>query len=247
MQEELKLLGLNDIDIKTFLTLLELGESSASEIAHKSGISRASIYDILERLEKEGLASHIIKNFKRYFSASDPKSIIEDLEFKKKKINDILPELERIKKSTPEEKTKTEIYEGKKGIQAVLNLILDEKEIFVIGASRKTQEVLPYFMENWHRERIRRKVKVKIIYNDTQKVREDLKKQEIKEFLGIKNNWDYRFIHTDYLSPVMTVVFGNKIVLINWVKNPSGILIQNRDIAETYRQYMLNLWKIARK
>lgn len=247
MQEELKLLGLNDIDIKVFLKLLELGESSASEIAHKSGIPRASIYDILERLEKEGLASHIIKNFKKYFSASDPKSIVNDLEYKKKKIKDILPELEKIKKSIPEEKTKTEIYEGKKGIQAVMNLILEEKEIFVIGASRKTKEVLPYFMENWHKERVKRKVKVKIIYNNTKEIRKELKKPEVKRFLGAKSNWDYKFLHTDYLSPVMTVVFGKKVALINWVKTPSGIIIQNKDISETYRQYILNLWKIAKK
>lgn len=247
MKEELKLLGLNDVDASIFLSLLELGEASASEIAHKSKVPRASVYDILERLENQGLASHTIKDFKKYFSACDPKSIIKDLEYKKSKINNILPELEKIKKSTPEEKTKTQVYEGKKAIQSILNTILDEKELFVIGASRKTQEVLPYFMDNWHRQRAKKKINVKIIYNDSPETRKQVKKQEIKKVLHSDKNWQYRFLHTNYLSPIMTVIFGNKVALINWTKNPHAILIENTDTAETYKQYMLNLWKLSKK
>jgi len=247
MKEELKLLGLNDTDIKVFLTLLEIGESSASEIAHQSKVPRASIYDILERLEKEGLTNHATKDFKKYFSATEPKTILKNLEYTKQKIKDILPELEKIKKEIPKEKTKIEVYEGKKGIQSILNLMLEEKELFVIGASRKTQEVLPYFIDAWHKERARRKIKIKIIYNDISEVRTKLKNPETQKILGAKTNWDYRFLHTNYLSPVMTIIFRNKVVLINWIKNPSAILIQNKDIAETYKQYMLNLWKMSKK
>jgi len=246
MEEELKLLGLNNIDIKVFLTLLKLGESSASEIAHKSEVPRASIYDILERLEREGLANHIIKDFKKYFSATEPNSIIKNLEYTKQKIKDILPELEKIRESS-DKKTKTEIYDGKNGIQSILNLILEEREIFVIGASRKTQEVLPFFIEKWHKERIKKGIEVRIIYNDVLEVRKELQKPNVKKILGVKKNWRYKFLKTDYLSPIMTVIFGNKVALINWINNPSGILIQDKDIAETYKQYMLNLWKVARK
>ena len=114
-----------------------------------------------------------------------------------------------------------------------------------MGASRKSAEVLPYFLKKWHKERIRRKINVKIIYNDIEAVKKSLKKA--KDYLGIGKGWNYRFLHVNYLSPIMTIVFGNKTALINWVKNPSAILIESKDIAETYKQYILNLWKIARK
>jgi len=245
MEEELRLLGLNDVDIKVYLTLLELGESLASQIANKAGIPRASIYDVLERLEQEGLVSHIVKDFKKYFSGAEPKTIIENLEYQKKRIKDILPELEKIKTKPLAEKTKTEVYEGDKGIQTIMNLVLDEKELFVMGASRKSGQIMPFFLEKWHKERIKRKIKVKIIYNDTEEIRKSLKKS--KEFLGIGTGWNHKFLHVNYLSPVMTIVFGNKVALINWVKTPSAILIQSKDIAETYKQYILSLWKIAKK
>ena len=246
MEEELKLLGLNEIDVKVYLALLKLGEASASEIAKKAEVPRASIYDILERLIKEGLVSHIVKDFKKYFSAADPKTIVESLEYKKKKIKDILPELEKVRKKT-EEVSKTEIYTGIKGMQTIVNMTLEEKEMFVLWATRKTAEVMPYFMEKWHRERAKRKIQVKIIYNDTEEIRKSIK--QAKDYLQLeKGGWNYRFLHISYLSPIMTVVFGNKVMLGIWKKEqPSAILIENKDIAETYKQYILSLWKIAKK
>jgi len=97
MEEELKLLGLNDTDIKVYLALLELGESLASKIAEKARIPRASIYDILNRLIKEGIVSYVTRDFNKYFNAADPKTIVENLEYKKSKIKDILPKLEEIR------------------------------------------------------------------------------------------------------------------------------------------------------
>lgn len=244
MEEELKLLGLNSTEIKLYITLLKIGESPASEIAKKSGIPRSSIYDVLERLEKEGLATHITKNFLKFFTATDPGTIITNLEHTKKKIQDVLPELNKIK-NRGVVSPKTEIYTGQKGMQNVLNMILKEKELFVIGASKKTSDVLPFFMESWHKERAKRKIQTKIIYNNTKEIKKDLAKSEY--FLQSKSGWHHKFLNMNYLSPVMTVVFGNKVMLGTWKKDePSAVLIEDKDIAETYKQYILGLWKIAK-
>ena len=66
--------------------------------------------------------------------------------------------------------------------------------------------------------------------------------------LGIPKYWKYRFLSTDYSSPLMTIVFGDKTALIMWKKDmPSAVLIHGKDIAETYKRYILNLWKVAKK
>ena len=245
MIEELKLLGLNEIDVKVYLKLLEIGESLASEIAKKSNVSRASIYDILERLQKEGLVSFIVKDYKKYFSASEPKIIIENLENTKNKITQILPDLEKIRQKPKFEEIKSEVYDGPKGIQAISNMILEEKELFVLGASRKSSEVLPYFLPQWMKQRIKKKIKVMIIYNDTPQIRKSVK--ENSKYLGTKHGWNTKFLKVKNYSPLMTVVFGNKIALIMWRKeHPSAVLITSRDAAETYKEYILNLWTIAK-
>lgn len=248
MEEELKLLGLNEIDIKVYLKLLEIGEGLASDIAKKTNIPRASIYDILERLEKEGLVSFIIKDFKRYFSAAEPKTIVKALDYKRDKINDILPQLEEISHRGLGESIKTEVYQGIKGLQTILSRVLESKEMWVIGASRKSIQVLPYFMEKWHKERTKKKIGVTIIYNDTRDVRESMQKKETIKLLGVPKYWRHRFLNISYSSPLMTIVFEGYTALIMWKKDmPSAILIHSKDISETYKQYILNLWKIARK
>jgi len=245
MIEELKLLGLNEIDVNVYLALLEGGESLASEIAKKSEVPRASIYDILERLQKEGLVSFIIKGHKKYFSASEPKTIVENLDNTRNKINQILPDLEKIRQKPKFEEIKSEVYDGSKGLQTILNMILWEKEAFVLGASRKSSEVLPYFLPQWMKQRIKKKIKVNIIYNDTLEIRKSVK--ENSEYLGIDKGWNVKFLKIDNYSPLMTIVFGNKIALIMWRKeHPSAVLITNRETAETYKEYIMNLWKIAK-
>ncbi|MCK5025788.1 MAG: hypothetical protein KAS15_04305, partial [Nanoarchaeota archaeon] len=58
---------------------------------------------------------------------------------------------------------------------------------------------------------------------------------------------EYKFLPTDKITPIVTAVFGDKVLLGSWKKeNLSVILIQDNDIAETYNQYILNLWKIAK-
>lgn len=245
MIEELKLLGLNEIDVKVYLALLEEGESLASNIAKKIQIPRGSIYDILERLQDEGLASFIVKDFKKYFSASEPKTIIENLENTKNKISQILPDLEKIRQTPKFEEIKSEVYDGAKGLQTILNMILDEKELYVLGASRKSSEVLPYFLPQWMKQRIKRKINVTIIYNDTLEIRKSVK--ENSEYLGINKGWNAKFLRICNYSPLMTMVFGNRIALIMWRKeHPSAVLITNRETAETYKEYIMNLWKIAK-
>jgi len=242
MEEELKLLGLNDTDIKVYLALLELGESVASKIAEKAKIPRASIYDVLNRLIKEGLVSHVTKDYNKYFNAADPKTIIENLEYKKNKIKDILPGLEEIKHKEAEEKIKTGIYEGIRGMQTVFNMMLKEKEILALGGSGKTSQVMPYFMPKWSKQRKMKGIMVRMIYQDTEENRKRVKQVE-KDLQPIK----YKFLHTDYLSPILTMIFENKIMFGLWHKEPSATVIENKEVAKTYRQYFESLWKIASK
>lgn len=241
MKEELKLLGLNDTDVKVYLTLLRFNQTLASEIAKKSGIPRASIYDILRRLEEEGLVSYVVKDNKKYFSAANPKTIIETLDYKKKRISEIIPNLEKLQERKLNNIPKTEVYTGKKGLQTILNLILQEKEFFAMGVSKNSSVVLPYFIEKWEKERKKRKINAKIIYNDTKEIRASVKKANYP-----KEEWQCKFLPTENITPVVTVVFGSNVMLGSWKKeNPSAILIQDKDIAKTYKQYILRLWDIA--
>lgn len=147
---EIKLLekiGLTEGESKVYLALLELGQSSITNIITKSRVSTSKSYDILNRLEDKGLVSHVIMKGVKYFKAADPQRIIEILEEEKEKIentklqiNKIIPELiakQRLKEAEEE----AEIFVGMKGLASVFNeetewMKKTKKPSYVIGLTK---------------------------------------------------------------------------------------------------------------
>ena len=59
---DLKRIGLTEGEIKIYNALLELGETTRTELAKKSGISPSKIYDVANRLLEKGIISSVKKN-----------------------------------------------------------------------------------------------------------------------------------------------------------------------------------------
>jgi len=51
-------IGLTKGEIKTYLTLLQIGESTTGKIIDEAGISSGKIYEILNKLIRKGLVMH---------------------------------------------------------------------------------------------------------------------------------------------------------------------------------------------
>src|SRR3989338_11032182 len=133
--QTLQKFGLEKQEVKTYLGLLDLGESTATKLAERTGLGRVHMYQIVNRLIERGLASYIVKNNVKYFSASDPETLLKDIQQKEQDLQKILPELKaRQNKLIPE--TKVEIYRGREGINTILKMILkDEIPYFILGGA----------------------------------------------------------------------------------------------------------------
>jgi len=112
----LEKIGLTKSEIRVYLALLKLGQTTAGPIVDEAKVTRSKIYDILERLKNKGLVSYITKESTKYFSAADPKSLLDYLEEKEKEIQDdkesvkeILPEL-LLQQTLVEKKKIAEIF-----------------------------------------------------------------------------------------------------------------------------------------
>lgn len=82
IQEVLKDFGLSDSENTVFSTLLRIGSRQASTVAKRTGISRAHVYDILDRLVRRGLVSMHEKDGVRHFTAMSLDELILALEQK---------------------------------------------------------------------------------------------------------------------------------------------------------------------
>ncbi len=237
-------LGFTDYEISIYLTLLELGESSASKIAEKIRLNRTHTYDILESLISKGLVSYVIKNNRKYFRPTHPNRLLESIKEKEKylkqqgeNIKQLIPQLLMLKQPT-EEKTKVEIFHGKEGIKTVYNDILRKtRKYYVLGATGKIAEIMQFYFPHHEKERIKKKIRLKLLFNESARKKDIATKREFAEI---------RFLPSEYSSPIPITIYNNKIVTLIWTE-PLGIVVENNQVAETYKKYFELLWKISKK
>ena len=241
--EKLKEFGLSEKEAKAYLASLELGDATASDISIKSNLPRTLVYDILERLIERGLISYSVKSNKKHFLAVHPKEFLGIIREKETAISSIMNELETIYKKEGAKRPKVEIYEGKEGMKTVMNDILrsELKEFLAYGSSRSSYELIPAFMNDWHKKRIKQKVIMKIIYNNTKQA-----KSMIKNFKSTLEYTKYKFMPIELESPTATIIYGDKVILQSWTKEPFAVMIKSKEMAENQRRYFEELWKIAK-
>lgn len=242
-KSSLKEIGLTDHEITVYLTLLQLDESLASKIAEKIRMNRTHTYDILESLISKGLVSYVIKNNRKYFKATHPNRLLESIKEKEKhlkqqeeNIKQLIPKLLSLKQPA-EEKTKVEIFNGKEGIKTIYNDILRKtKEYYVLGATGKIAEIMQFYFPHHEKERIKKRIKLKLLFNESAR----------KKIIATKREYaEIRFLPPEYSSPVPTTIYNNRVVTLVWTE-PLAIVVENKEVADTYREYFNLLWKISK-
>ena len=244
---QLEKIGLKEKEAKTYIALLKKGPSLANSLAKETDILRSSIYDYLDILVNKGFVSYAIQSGKKYFTAVDPKKILDNFEEQREKeeiaLKEIIPELTKLQ-NIAKKKANVEIFEGKEGMKSVFSYILKDnpKEILVYGSSGVSYKLLPFFMEHWHKQRIKQKISARIIYNNVPESRERIKKGPSVRYIDIK------FMPIKNFSLTGTLIYHNKVLITMWnPETPLTISIESKDIVKQYRDNFELLWKIAKK
>lgn len=227
-------IGFTNSEIKVYLSLLELGKSSAGEILKKSNINNSMLHLSLNNLIKKGFIGYTKKGKNRVYKASEPESLLEYIEDKKIELNKILPELKK-KEKRVEEKEYTEIFEGLKGISTALNTLIsdakkgDEFLFFSSSIAEKDKEIQEFY-SLFDGKRNNKKLITKGIA--PKRLKEIFEKRKIK-------NMKY----TDFPIPENQGICNEKIVIFSWEENPKAILISSRTIARKQRDFFNEYWK----
>lgn len=244
MIEELKKFGLSEKEARVYLASVELGDTTASAISIKSNLPRTLVYDILERLIELGLISYAIKANKKHFTAANPQELVRILKDKERVISNIMPSLMEMSKAHGSQRPQVEVYEGKEGMKTVMDDILRSgaKEFLGYGSSRSSYEIIPAFMEEWHKRRIKQKVVMKVIYNNTKQTRD-----KVRHLQSSLKYAHYKLMPIEVELPTATVIYAGKVVLQSWTKEPFAVMIESKEMAENQKRYFEQLWKIAKR
>jgi len=238
-------LGLTKGEIKVYLALNNLGESSIGPIGSESKVSKSKIYDILDKLIKKGLVGYLIKEGKKYFMANDPHMILEYIDKKENELNNtrkevqqILPQLIQQRESVPKKRV-AEMYEGFQGLKAIREeLMLTFKSgdtLLVLGAPKIANVKWEGWFLDFHRRRIKRKVKMKIIYNANAReygeIRKKMKLTQVK------------YLANDLISPNWIDIFQDTVLFVMVLKNPLAFVVRDKELANSFRSYFEIMWK----
>jgi|SRR3989338_1359540 len=245
IEQSLESIGLTKSETRVYLSLIELGSSSVGKIIDKSGTTSSKIYELLDKLIQKGLVSSVIKKGVKYFEAAPPSRILGYLNEKgsqlKNQISDIkhiIPELE-LKQKLSKEVSEISVYKSMKGIETIFSIILNSlkknDEYHVFGARTGATEAQRIFLLKYHEKRVAKCIRLKILFSkDLQNIIKPYEQMKLTEV---------RYMNPQLMSPTQTMIVKDKTIIILWKENPMGIIIENKEIAESYKKYFLFLWK----
>lgn len=244
LKRKLEDLGLSEKEASVYLASLELGASTAAEIAMHAGVNRATTYAVIEDLKKQGLMSSFERGKKAVFTAESPERLGALLRIREQKFREglrgleqVMPELAQIFASAGE-RPRVRFFEGEAGIAAIREDILKTKTDF-FDEILPLDEVNRFFPPHKgdHREMMRKKlahVKNRIIYTT----------KEEAIFPSVRDLTRYKFVDPKKL-PIATeiVLYANKAILVAYKQKLVGVLIEDEVMAKTLRAIFDVLWE----
>lgn len=236
--EILKEIGMTNTEIKVYVAMLELGSSLASVISRKSNVERAVTYHTVEKLIRKGMASHIIRENRKYFSAADPEKLGDLHKDKEIILHEAIEELNRLKMAS-KETLSVEVFRGVEGFKTVLDdIIRGKKPYFIIGYTGRAPKISKFWYAHWQKRRIKNKIPRYVLVDKGNEKQDALKYSMTKIRIMSEK--------TITEPKTSTIVYGNdKVLLFLPLEEFAGIRIKNKEVHNSYKEYFDILWKSA--
>jgi len=236
MIDTLENAGLTRTEANVYIFLLRNGASPQAEITKSTQLHRRTVYDVLARLVEKGVISSITKNNRQFYEAVRPERFKEILDEKSRALDAAMPKLNAMLKGRPG-KEQTKFFSGRHGLKAIFeDQIAEGKTILIMGASPMANRMMKYYFTSFDRRRVEKKIKARIILDRS--VKGKFKRVPLAQV---------RYIGEQIGSVAATNIYGDKVAIILWNElTPFAILIESKDIADSYRKIFEVAWERAK-
>ncbi len=243
IQNMLKKIGLTEGECQVYGALVTLGTSTTGKIVKQAHIGSSKVYEVLQRLHQKGLVSYIVKNGVKYFDATPPERLVDFLEEKKEELSNTQTEIKKIiplikaERKKTEEQNQTIVYTGKQGPRIILKEILEagEQGYSHFGFGTDTDPYIEHLPHD-----------LKKFIEDSKKIKFLQKLLFVKGFRSPNTEAKVRYLPKEYLFPVRTMIYGNKVAIVDFTKPITTIVIENKAVADSYRKHFELLWGLAK-
>ena len=239
--EALKSIGLSKTETIVYLDLVKNKPSLANEITRRTKVHKSNTYEALNGLIAKGFVEEVFKANKRFFSARDPRFLIDYLYQKEMEMKQIIP---LITSSFNEDSYNEQEVSLSNGIVAARNSMLDllksDSEICSYSVPSGILEVLgEWFIDTFHKKRVERKIPLRMVFDEN-----------FEEGIKKLNKMPYTEAHHFGLpySSSTFISLCKDIVLTIVLSNPIYVLkVKNKEIAKSYKDYFEIIWKNSKK
>jgi sugar-specific transcriptional regulator TrmB len=231
---ELQKLGLNKNEARIYLAALELGQSSVQKLAEKVGMSRPTVYRVLESLQKKELIEKIDRKKGGSVNPKSPDELLSLLRIKKRQIEEQEREFIRIISTLKTQhytsnKNLFEIFDGSDGKKFILNDLSQAniKKIRVFFGSKSN-------------------IKPKELPAIYEKIRKRTGKIEVNELSTEQfPDCDYPYIKRKLISESLSPFSGALIIAhkIIYFHNNQIFCVEEESMIELVKSLFISLWR----
>lgn len=243
IEDTLKLLNLNDKEIKFFKTCFKLGNPTINEIIKAARLERSTGYLIAQSLIEKDLIEEDYREYKKRLIAAEPKKLLRILSAKGRtlgrqeiELKEKLPELQAIYKVS-DIRPNVRVFDGINGLLEIWQDILTSKTKILLWTNQETEKQFftPQQHQKFIEERIQKKIQINVLAVNNQKGSE-LAKNDKTSLRQTK------FLPKDVTFSAETYIYDNKVAILDYKKDIIGIIIESEPIYNSQKAIFEMTW-----
>lgn len=227
---QLEELGLSAAESAVLVALYEKGPSSAGAVSKSAQVNRTTSYEALDRLMEKGFITYTVKANRRAYKVLDPTFFVRYFEEQHRKAEVLAEQFSSLR--APEEEA-FEVFEGRKGIKAILNDILQHKSYCAYGSSGKFMDYMQPDFVQFQRRKKELNIRSKVLQT------------AVSEELQAVAHAQFRIMPEPVDSPVTTIIYGNYVVIVIWSHTPHALRIRSAVVQKQFQNQFNALWEIS--
>ena len=239
--------------VKIYMHILHHGTCTAGELSKKTGMPRATLYGILQKLSDKGIINKTLKYGIRSFSAAPPEKLgqmfqekIEHLQNQHQAYIKLIPELSKnigLGSLTP----RFQYYEGREGVQHVLKdmLMYHDAETLALWPIKSMMEILSDgFFRGHNKQRIKNNLFTRAIWPAEEAV--DIDKFP---FLGVGPDFrrEIRIAPAHMHFTMGYWIYKNKVAFLSSRAETFGFIIESQEMVDMLRVQFEVIWGMSKQ
>jgi predicted DNA-binding transcriptional regulator len=242
--KQLEQVGLSEKESRVYLALLPRHDVGSSKLIAATGLHGQFVYAALERLERLGLAKHVIQNGRKKFSANPPLRLLSIIEEKRLAAKDVARQLQE--RYSGQHEQSFEVFQGETAFMMhqfdlLENVAQDQEALAICGPTEQFLATLGEG-ESDEFEKLRIKKGLRVRYIGMESMRERL--AEAKKWRKL---WDYRILPGGTSTGLVDTDIWPDNITFNIFGDPVlSFTITNKVVAEGYKEFFESLWKLAK-